>query len=186
MTSPTPRTAVVRQNPRRQSLRLPLVLLGALAPFAQAGRGIAPFGTGSVEHGGNLTFITPLVGRTIHEVTPLDEDPATPEVTTDPQTWIFGLNLSTYRMVNPLFIPGIGLGVHLDDGTLAVDLIPKVATLFGVIAVGSGITLSDGSEPGFVMEGWCAIFAGLRLRKTWIGETGRTSLSGFMSIPLSL
>lgn len=185
MTPLPSRAQASRRSRRSLSWRLPLVLLGVLAPCAQAGHGVNPFGTGPVNWNGNPTFVTPLVGRTYREIAPLDQDPDAPETTTDPQSWIFGLNLSTYRMAHPLFIPGIGLGLYMDDGAFAVDLIPKVATLFGVMGAGVGLTVSDG-EPGLVVDTWCALFAGLRVRRTWIEETDRTSLSGFVAIPLGL
>ncbi len=164
---------------------IPLLLaFFTMAPSAEAGHGVNPFGTRSPEWGGSQFFITPHAGWTFREVTPAT-DPESPPDTTDPGSLVLGLSMSAYKIVHPVFIPGVGLGFYLDDGAFSIDLVPKIGTLFGTMGLGAGLTLRDG-EPGWVYESWASVFAGLRLRKTWVGGTDRTSVTLFVAVPMGL
>ncbi len=125
-----------------------------------------------------------MVGRTYRQTTLSNDDSDGSLFKSDLNAWIFGVNLSTYRMSNPMLFPGIGLGLHLDDGVFAVDLMPKLATMFGTMGFGFGATLDDG-KPGFVTEGWYALWVGLRIRSFATGKNSGGSLSVFVPIPLS-
>lgn len=175
-------------------LHLVLSFLVCLAPCTEAGRGVSPFGTQAVG-GPSLAWagnyfdrsywtIVPHAGQTFRTIAPV-QDPDLPRDTTNPQTLLLGLNLSLTYAWEPVLMPAIGLGIYMEDGAFSVDLIPKAGSLLGAVGVGLGATLRDG-EPGIVAEGWAAIFAGLRLRRTWIGRTDRTSLSLFVAVPTRL
>lgn len=98
---------------------------------------------------------------------------------------VLGMNLSGYYSYRGLAIPGVGAGVYLDDGALSVDVIPKIATLFGAVGVGAGGTWRDG-ELGWVGEAWVAVLGGVRLRITQVDDVTRSSASAFFALPLRL
>ncbi len=143
-------------------------------------------GAPCVEAGGRagVTVVTPHVGSTYRTIAPTG-NPDVLSDTTNPQTLLLGLNVSRYLVAEPVFVAGAGLGLYLDDGAFAVDLVPKIGTLLGAMGFGMGITLRDG-DLGFVTEGWFAVLAGLRWRRTWIEKTERTSLSLFVAAPMRL
>lgn len=99
---------------------------------------------------------------------------------------VAGIQQSAYHSFDGLVIPGIGLGLLLDDRALSIDLIPKVATLWGLVGVGTGGTARIdkwSTNAGLVAEGWVAVFAGLRLRVTRVEGTTRSSASVFFALP---
>jgi len=99
---------------------------------------------------------------------------------------VAGVQQSVYHSFDGLVIPGIGLGLLLDDRAFSIDLIPKVATLWGLVGAGVGGTarLEEYSTGvGVVAEGWVAVFAGIRLRVTRVEDTTRSSASIFFALP---
>ncbi|MCB9496349.1 MAG: hypothetical protein H6686_05625 [Fibrobacteria bacterium] len=143
-----------------------------------------PFGSGSSSGGESFLTLTPQIGwtkRRSHFSPPL-KDPVSSE---EPGTLVAGLNLSAHLVWTPMFTTGIGLGVYRDDGAISVDLVPKAATLFGILGIGAGGTWRDG-EVGTVVEGWAALLAGIRTRATYVDNVKRLSTTLFIALPLPI
>jgi len=180
---PALRIAPAVARPRRTILPIAIALAMSAAP-AFAGHGhhssSSSGNTRNLMRGGPFVSVAALAGWTY------DRTSTTPPVPEAEMAGIVtGLNTSLYYSWRGMAIPGVGAGVYLDDGAFSIDLVPKIATLYGVIGAGAGGTLRDG-EPGFVAEGWIAVFGGLRLRATRVENCSRTSASLFFAMPLQL
>lgn len=102
---------------------------------------------------------------------------------------VAGVQTSAYRSYDGLFIPGVGLGLLLDDRAFSIDVVPKVATLWGLVGAGVGFNVRNGGiwKSGPLAEGWVAVFGGVRLRVIQLeGEsTLRSSASIFFAFPFT-
>lgn len=102
---------------------------------------------------------------------------------------VAGVHQSVYRSFYGLAIPGIGLGFLLDDGAFSIDVIPKMATLWGLVGAGVGWSARlhmEDTDLGYAAEGWVAVFGGVRLRVTRVEGTTRSSASILFAMPRKL